>query len=163
MNPLDGPRLKIIRAKSEIERLAGVEDAFRQEAQYRVVKAEFNPKSGKHVYRVRVSGPPLSDNWGIWIGEIAHNLRSALDHLVYQLALLESQPKTVAADRRLQFPIFLVGSSSNKKKITFESRGKNMIKLLRPKHQALNHVFAAIPCAKWAQKRASPPLAPRDQ
>ncbi len=137
MHRLDGPRLKISRAKSEIERLAGVEDAFRQETQYRVIRAEFNPKSGKYVYRVRVSGPPPSDDWGIYIGEIAHNLRSALDHLVYQLALLQTEPKTVAADHRLQFPIFLLHRSSDKRKGTFDSKGKTMIKLLRPEHQAL--------------------------
>jgi hypothetical protein len=129
MCSLDGPRLKIVRAKAEIDRLSLMENAFGKSTKYHVVKAEFNPKSGKDVYRVRVDGPPPTLEWGIYIGEIAHNLRSALDQLVYQLALLNTPCETVAGSRDLQFPIFLRRNSFDK------SKRKKMIGLLLPKHQ----------------------------
>jgi len=135
MHPLDGPRLKIARAKSEIDRLGLMEDAFKENTKHHVVRAEFNPKSGKNVYRICVDGPPPSPEWGVYIGEIAHNFRSALNHLVYQLALLQHDPETVAGTKSLQFPIFLVRDSPDKNR-TFEGRGKRMIELLRPEHQA---------------------------
>jgi len=139
MPSLDGPRLKIVRAEAEIDRLRLMEDAFRKRTKYHVVRAEFNPKSGKYIYRVRVDGPPPSPEWGVYVGEIAYNLRSALDQLVYQLALLNTPCETVARSRSLQFPIFLRRNSLDKTKRgqTFEGRRKDMLGLLLPKHQAL--------------------------
>lgn len=130
MHPLDGPRLKVARAISEVNRLGLLENAFRESTHYHVIRAEFNKKSGQDVYRIRVDDLPPSKEWGIFIGEITHNLRSALNHLVYQLALLNSTNKAeaVAGDRRLQFPIFL-------KSKQFKPKGQNGIKLLLPKHQ----------------------------
>src|SRR4030042_415568 len=109
MHPLDGARLKVNRAKTEIDRLGLMQDAFFKNTHYSVVSAEQNLESGKNVYRIKIDGSPPPLDWGIYIGEIAHNLRSALNYLVYQLALLNSlnEPKTVAQDTRLQFPIFV--------------------------------------------------------
>lgn len=106
-HPLDGPRLKVRRAKEEIQRLREAQQAFQVDAGYRIVRAETNPHTGNHVYRVRV-GRPVPPEWGVWIGEIAHNLRSALDGLVHQLALL-NLPTGRAPRGITQFPIFLVG------------------------------------------------------
>ena len=58
MLDLYGPRLKVARAKSEIERLRLAEDTFRENTQYHIVRAEFNTKSGNYVYRVRIEGSP---------------------------------------------------------------------------------------------------------
>ncbi|MEE8193881.1 MAG: hypothetical protein V3T73_00070 [Dehalococcoidales bacterium] len=131
MHPLDGPRLKVARAKAEIDRLGTMQDVFFEHTHYYIVRAEHNPISGKYVLRVRIDGPPPSLDWGVFIGEIAHNLRSALNYLVYQLAFLNTanEPEAVARDRRLQFPICLKGKD-------FKTKGKNRIKLLRPEHQA---------------------------
>jgi hypothetical protein len=105
MHPLDGPRLKVQHAKSEIGQLRSLEDAYRSDAEAHLVKAEVNPKSRRQVYRVE-GVVPIDPDWGVWVGEIAHNLRSALDGLVYQLALLGG-PLDEAETRRTQFPIFL--------------------------------------------------------
>jgi 8-oxo-dGTP pyrophosphatase MutT (NUDIX family) len=61
-----------------------------------------------------VRAPPPLD-WGVEIGEIAHNLRSALDGLVYQLAL----PTTKAPAGNAQFPIFLGGRAADRKRFRF--------------------------------------------
>lgn len=46
---------------------------------------QFDPDSGDYVFRVDV--PPPDPITGIRLGEFAHNLRSALDHLIYQLLI----------------------------------------------------------------------------
>jgi hypothetical protein len=101
-HPLDGPCLKVRRAKGQIELLRETEEAFRRDSDYEIVRAEFNPKTGKYAYRVRGNAIPEPE-WGVWIGEIAHNLRSALDGLVYQLVCANGK----AVTNRTQFPIFV--------------------------------------------------------
>lgn len=144
MHPLDGPRLKITRVKSEIQRLRGVEEIFRQNTHYNVVRAEFNANIGKYVYRLSIVGNSPSLEWGVYIGEIAHNLRSALDGLVWQLAL----QKTKTPATNTQFPIFLVGRTKKRTHgnrgefiHSFEGRrrgdGRDMIRSLFMKHQTM--------------------------
>jgi hypothetical protein len=130
MHPLDGPRLKISYAKAEIDRLRSVEEIFFQNTHYSVIRAEIDSVSGNQIYRVKVDGYPPSLDWGISIGEIVHNLRSALNHLVYQLAFLNSanEPKAIARDRKLQFPICIDPDE-------FRRRGINRIKLLCSEHK----------------------------
>ncbi|MFC2015170.1 hypothetical protein ACFLUP_04180 [Chloroflexota bacterium] len=136
MHPLDGPRLKIRRAEEQIKRLSLMEDSFKENTKYNIIGSELNLKSGNYVYRMRVNGPPLPVGaWGIYIGEIAYNLRSALDQLVYQLALLNTPAVTVAMNKSLQFPIFRRRINADTRIPTFERGRKRMIGLLSPKHQ----------------------------
>jgi hypothetical protein len=147
-HPLDGPDFKVRCAKREIERLARLEDEFQDEADYKLIRAEHNPKTRDDVYRVLVNVLPPPD-LGVLIGEIAHNLRSALDGLIYQLARLN--PGAGDAPTGTQFPIFLSGTPSGcKRRLATGRRGKTMcadprhfnclgmkwIGLLLAKHQA---------------------------
>jgi hypothetical protein len=74
---------------------------------------------------------PVSEEWSLVIGEFAHNARSALDALVYQLALLR-HGQSLRIPGRPQFPIFL-------ERLDYESpRGaKEMIRALSCEHRAL--------------------------
>jgi hypothetical protein len=74
---------------------------------------EINSKTGKRVLRIRTSGNSISPEWGVDIGEIAHNLRSALDGLVYQLAF--RNPKVIASANNTQFPVFLLGKTERRR------------------------------------------------
>ena len=141
MHPLHGPLLKVGRAESQIKALDDLQLSLWSDTPYKVVRAEFNPKTGKDVYRVRTDNPPTFDDWSVSVGEIAHNLRSALDGLVYQLALLKTDTPT-----RSQFPIFLHGTT--KKRLPrggliphFESKargcGRYMVSELFGEHQAI--------------------------
>ena len=161
LHPLEGPRLKIRRAESELEALRQAEKTFRSATKYRIMKSEFNPNSGKYVYRVSIHGLPPNPEWGVFIGEIAHNLRSALDSLVYELALLVTKSPAV----NTQFPIFLVGHTtqrgSGKRKDLiphFEgmrrSDGRSMIHQLLPEHQA--RLEQMQPYKRGNDGRASP-------
>src|SRR5438105_3915504 len=100
IHPLDGPRLKVRRAEQDLDLLGKEIEAFRLTNQYQIIPAEFNPQSKQIVYRARVPRyPPLE--WGLDIGDIAHNLRSALDGLVHHLVLVNGKTATL----QTQFPV----------------------------------------------------------
>lgn len=143
---LHGPRLKVARAKSEIDRLRREEEIFRKQAKYDIVRAELNPQTGQYVWRFKILYFPNLDEWGVWVGEIVHNLRSALDILVYMLATrLNNAP---AGTRDTQFPIFryrysrrvggrmVRGFEGPRARNPPRGSGRKMIALLRPNHQA---------------------------
>jgi hypothetical protein len=150
---LDGPRLKIRRAKSEIECFSHAEEIFRQNTKYYIIRTNINPKSGNYIYRVRQEGPPPPLDWGIDIGEIIHNLRSALDYLVYQLALLKSNTHTVGT----QFPIFILGKTIRKIRGNeipcFKNRHRKMIGGLSSKHKAM--IERLQPYHRWNRNQLS--------
>lgn len=111
MHPLDGPRAKVDRAKSQFIALQTAFQRFFKRYPYRVAVAEFDKKAGHHNLRVKSGPSTLPDEWGVLIGEIAHNLRSALDGLVCQLALAADRRRTwrFCDKRKTGFPVFLRG------------------------------------------------------
>ncbi len=96
---LAGVRLKIERAEQHVRDLHAVLTAFMNGNPYRLV-AELDADTGDKVFRVRMSAPIPSD-WPAIAGDVAHNLRSALDHLAWQLVLAGGG----TPDRDTAFPI----------------------------------------------------------
>jgi hypothetical protein len=97
-HPLDGPRLKIERAGKHLNNLERHMRLFR-EKQPEVLTHQPEPDAADYVY-YRLGQAPAS--FGLFVGDFAHNLRSALDHLAWQLALLT----TKTPGDRTEFPIF---------------------------------------------------------
>jgi len=58
-------------------------------------KAEnFDPKTGRYTLAIEFGEEPDAERWGILLGDVIHNLRSALDHVIWQLVLLnEAKPR----------------------------------------------------------------------
>jgi hypothetical protein len=84
----EGPRLKIERADEHIDNLDCAILRFRRKNPYTVIR-EDEPDSGDAIYRARVTAtPPVY--WATFAGDAAHNLRSALDLLIWQLVLANS-------------------------------------------------------------------------
>jgi hypothetical protein len=98
---LSGAYAKLDRADAHIKCLNDAFQGFLKERPYRVV-TEVDEETGECVLRGQVLKRPPVLNWGVQIGECVHNLRSALDLLAWQLALLagEEPPDNTA------FPIF---------------------------------------------------------
>jgi hypothetical protein len=73
---------------------------------YRLIY-EFDRERNKKLIRIEVLSPPPS-GLRVIIGDILHNLRSALDTLVHELAVayIGIDPLPEAFARRLEFPIF---------------------------------------------------------
>ena len=87
MPSLDGPLLKLDRALQQIQALNAEINHFRSrlKANPDPVRVEFDQESLEHVVILNVNEEPPAE-WSTWVGEIIHDLRSALDHFVWQLA-----------------------------------------------------------------------------
>jgi hypothetical protein len=100
MHPLDGPHLKLARAEHHLEFLEQAVQEFR-ELHPPSTCLKFNAETLYYELKVKAGRkPPIL--WGPIIGDFAHNARSALDLLVYQLSAL---PDDDTRRKRLQFPI----------------------------------------------------------
>lgn len=109
--PLEGVRLKLDRADEHLDRLdREMRDRFDNQT-YRVREKSDTRRLDKVIEILEQ--PETDPRWGPLIGDFAHNLRSALDHLAWQLALLNKRAAKKAAlagdpwpPRRNEFPIF---------------------------------------------------------
>jgi hypothetical protein len=85
-HPLHSFRLKLNRARLHYSSLQIEIAAWFQRRPYGVF-GEFEPKTSRYVFRIRMfEGVP--EGWGVLIGDIVHNARSALDHLAWQLVIV---------------------------------------------------------------------------
>lgn len=98
MHPLDGPRLKLCRARHHIGDLDAPLSAFWKTNPYEVFE-EVDVKTRQSIYRVRVNNdpPPLLSAIA---GDAFHNMRSALDLLIRQLVIANNK-----TPRKEAFPI----------------------------------------------------------
>jgi hypothetical protein len=107
MHRLDGPRAKIERANRQIITLQQSVQGFFRDNLYEIRVAERKSKAGNYPLRVKSGPQEFPVDWSVLIGEITYNLRSALDGLTWQLALLWSNPPSfhtsfpICLDRRL--------------------------------------------------------------
>lgn len=86
MAHLEGSYHKIRRALQHLRLLDEVTRRFTDTQPYRF-DTEFDPQTGQNPIRVRRQGTAVpSPDLPLIAGDAIHNLRSALDHLVYQLA-----------------------------------------------------------------------------
>lgn len=122
MTKLEGSLAKLRRARNQVKALNDTIMQTLEGYTYRVVIAEPDPKPGYRVMRIETEHQGLPIEWSVLAGEIAHNLRSALNLLMYQLALLNPATKQVAHD--IEFPIFLVGTTKRQRR---GRRGHNML------------------------------------
>lgn len=99
-HPLDGPWLKVERAKFHLECLDDAASEFLATNPYRTYIEVDREQSQKLLWIEVTRDPPSS--LALILGDCIHNLRSALDHFAWQCALLKGNPR-----RECQFPIFL--------------------------------------------------------
>lgn len=97
MSSLHGIVLKTARAHEHLAVLEAKVDSYIAD---RGIVGEFEPDTSEYVFRVSGEPPPL--DWGILVGEFAHNLRSSLDNLLW--ALIEARGRRPSPAN--QFPIF---------------------------------------------------------
>jgi len=67
---------------------------------------EFDHQSGYHVFRAKAVLPEERlRRWGLLMGDVVHNLRGALDHLVWQLARFHCRGDEPRNAEKVQFPL----------------------------------------------------------
>lgn len=125
---LSSSRAKLDRACEHLRLLDAETAAFYEgtadEGQPYKVRSEYRPASRQYVFTVAVlrEPPPLL---GLLLGDYAHNLRAALDHLVFQFALAAKGTGDFT-----QFPICSTHSNFVKKEGTW-------LKGIDPSHRAI--------------------------
>jgi len=109
---LDGPFLKTDWALNQIYGLNAQVNTFRSlvNGNAHPTRIENDPQTGENLVVLNVAQSPPPE-WGAWVGEIVHNTRSALDHLIWQLACstVGDPDRSTPLDEwwgNLQFPIF---------------------------------------------------------
>lgn len=133
MHPLDGCGLKFSRAVEHLNALNDVAHRFNDSDSCTLVP-EINNQTREIVLRVKIlKSAPLA--WAIVIGEIAHNLRSCLDHMVWQLALTQ----VPVPYNKTEFPIFIKSADYNRKGLgnirDLPAPQKTFIEGLQPYHR----------------------------
>ena len=114
IDPLEGIRLKILRAATIINDLDGRIIEFAQREPYSVHIDEKPDEGGSLVGTLTAVKNPevrLDPNIVLMAGEALYQLRSSLDHCVHQLVLLNNPGFDIQKKGRLQFPIFKCGSA----------------------------------------------------
>ncbi|MGI8548600.1 MAG: hypothetical protein ACR2M1_14950 [Gemmatimonadaceae bacterium] len=91
-------RAKLDRARQHFEAAEFTYAEFAKTEPYRIV-TERDKKPGRYVLRAFIDHP-IPEQMVLEIGDSVHNMRSALDHLVFAIAGFP------ADDRNIQFPIF---------------------------------------------------------
>jgi len=116
-----GCAAKMRRAQVHLEELERqVFDWIRKEQPYRAIP-EFDPQTGHgRIYLAEDLLRPLSELWGPLVGDLAHNLMSALDHLICQLAVAEG--KEIDCERT-EFPVCIRDDPESQRYIRSKTTG----------------------------------------
>ncbi|MDA0164610.1 hypothetical protein OM076_30350 [Solirubrobacter ginsenosidimutans] len=100
----EGSDLKLQRAREHIEAADELVDAYLDNGACTVVRTA-DERTGRTELRVQITAPPPA-RLALVIGDAVHNLRAALDHVVFEAALSNSVGTlSPAAEEALMFPI----------------------------------------------------------
>lgn len=127
----EGVNAKVARADDGLASLKDEMNRFCKELR-RSVNREIREDTDEQVWIYRGETPKVPFGWSVRIGEILYNLRSALDHLVWQLVLANGQ----TPGQYNSFPIVSDKSKWDKEKTRklkgISQRDEEMIRRLQP-------------------------------
>jgi hypothetical protein len=101
---LSSVRAKLARAQEHAQTVKSEIAAYMGRSPYAIVK-HANIEQTRYSIILRVNEPAPLLRWSLIVADCLNNLRSALDHLIYTIALLESSPNPPAYEGKLAFPI----------------------------------------------------------
>lgn len=147
-HPLDGVVAKFERAHEHLETLNAEVRAFADEKPHRMT-GYLDPDASRYSLRIAVERePPL--RWSILVGDIVHNLRSGLDHLLWQLILVSRKRPS----RGNQFPIWTKKPTTQRERQQWQRQVKGLsadilavLKNVQPYNagdRAKEHCFALL-------------------
>lgn len=125
--------MKLARAKEKINELDAQISKFVRDNPYSVTRKD-DANKARHIIQIEMSIMP--DPIGCLVGEFAYNLRSGLDHLAWQLALLTTKNPS----RNTAFPICASKPTPTddlfkKKVVDIPQVAVNVIESLQPYHR----------------------------
>lgn len=96
--------LKIGRAEEHTKTIQDEISSWRDSCPYHVT-AQSNPERTRLSIVLGIDNAPAIQRWSLVAGDCIHNLRSALDNLIYIVSLHESNTDPPPAEKELGFPI----------------------------------------------------------
>jgi len=104
-HPLDGVWAKLDRARHHLDTLhAGITRLLTPEKDDASAPYEYYPDRKELIVKLP-KATPADPTFSLLIGDCIHNTRSALDHLIFQLAILNKAG--IAAASKTSFPVYL--------------------------------------------------------
>jgi hypothetical protein len=97
-------RAKLARADEHLSTLYRETDGWGDGEPFRIVRGS-NADGSVHEFGLRFETQPDVWRWGLLIGDALHNMRCALDHIVYALAVQQTGQDPPPNASRLNFPI----------------------------------------------------------
>lgn len=137
--PFTSSQIKLDRAKEHFYTLQTEIQTFLDSKPYEL-RIEEEPQTGDLVYRVRVKAePPIK--LSLITGDIIHNLRSALDHLIYQLIVINGK----TPNKNSAFPIYTrkadFDTDGHKKINGIGAAATTIIKAIKPYKEGNLHLW----------------------
>lgn len=109
---LEGVRAKIGRAQEHLRNVnSSIHSVLAIKEKYPIPSSSYDPDSQELVIRMQ-NTTPLDPALPLVVGDCVHNARSALDHLVFQLAILNGAPSSAAS--KTSFPACLCANEFRK-------------------------------------------------
>lgn len=102
--PIDSVMAKLQHAEGYFDAIKNHWLSWKNSNPYRILR-QTNADLTRYSLILHIDKEPPLQNWSLIIGDIIHNLRCALDHLVYAIAVYESGQEPPPLDDRLMFPI----------------------------------------------------------
>ena len=136
--------MKVIRANAHLKTLQEETRAFFDRSPYGVVD-DFDPETSRYTFRVAVfeSPPP---QWGVIVGDIVHNLSSALEYIAWELVKLNGNEPTEGVTG---FPIY-----ESEAVFLKDGRGERMMQGIRDDHR--EHIKSLQPYHRGDRAREDP-------
>ena len=101
---LTNVRAKLARSQEHAQAVKNEVQSWFDRHPYSVTK-DTNADCTRYSLFLRVNEPPTLQRWTLIIGDCIHNLRCALDYLVYAVAVFEAKCEPPPFERALAFPI----------------------------------------------------------
>ena len=135
---LRGCWAKLDRAKTHRDVLHGeIDTAFGLKSNRIGLSVQYDEESGYHIFRAHTFPDGLLRRWGILIGDTVHNLRGALDHLVWQLSLHKRNGREPRYPNTVQFPISKSPDPNMARPEDFRGGKKQALWDVLPRHRAI--------------------------
>lgn len=109
-------RAKLARADEHLSTLYRETDGWGDRDPFRVVR-QSNADGSVHEFSLRFQVQPDTLRWALLLGDALHNLRGALDHVVYALAIRQTGQDPPPGAERLMYPICSDAKYWNSKRV----------------------------------------------
>jgi hypothetical protein len=136
-NPLERLTLRLDRAEEHLKTFDTDLRRFLKKRPYEFLPPEHHPEIKQVWYHVKVKGQPPTE-CSVPVGDALHNMRAALDNLVYALAVKESGEEVPPFHDKIAFPIHddpKFWKPNGQKIGAIPSRAKTIIESLQPYHR----------------------------